>query len=73
MRHRDAIKDAWDHKSNALKVCPPIYGSSNGESSCLSLLSVACVSHELYARKIMNEDEYMTVSEKIWHPRKMYI
>ena len=31
-----------------------LYGSGNGESSGLSLLSVACVSH---AWKIMDEDE----------------
>ena len=29
-----------------------LYGSCNGESSGVSLLSVACVSHELHARKI---------------------
>ena len=33
-------------------------GSCNGESNGLSLLSVACVSHELHARKILNEDDY---------------
>ena len=35
-----------------------LYGSCNGESSCLSLLSVACVSHELHAGKILDEDDY---------------
>ena len=29
-----------------------LYGSCNGESSDLSLLSVACVNHELHALKI---------------------
>ena len=29
-----------------------LYGSGNGESSGLSLLSVACVSHELHDQKI---------------------
>ena len=32
-----------------------LYGSCNGESSGVSLLSVACVSHELHARKILDE------------------
>ena len=32
-----------------------LYGSCNGESSGISLLSVACVSHELHARKILDE------------------
>ena len=36
-----------------------IYGSCNGESSGLSLVSVACVSHELHAPNILDEyDEY---------------
>ena len=35
-----------------------LYGSCNGESSGLSLLSVACVSHELHARNILDEDNY---------------
>ena len=34
------------------------YGSCNGESSGLSLLSVSCVSHELHARKILDEYYY---------------
>ena len=34
------------------------YGSCNGEWSGLSLLSVACVSHELHAWKILDEDDY---------------
>ena len=32
-----------------------LYGSCNGKSSGISLLSVACVSHELHARKILDE------------------
>ena len=32
-----------------------LYGSCNGESSGLSLLFVAYVSHELHARKILDE------------------
>ena len=35
-----------------------LYGSYNSDSSGLSLLSVACVSHELHARKILDEDDY---------------
>ena len=35
-----------------------LYGSCNSESSSLSLLSVGCVSHELHARKILDEDDY---------------
>ena len=34
-----------------------LYGSCNGKSSGLSLLSVACVSHELHTRKILDEYE----------------
>ena len=43
------------HAATVLESADPIevlYGSCNGESSGLSLLSVACVSHELHARKI---------------------
>ena len=32
-----------------------LYGSCNGESCGVSLLSVACVSRELHARKILDE------------------
>ena len=32
-----------------------LYGSCNGESSGVSLLSVACVSHELHTGKILDE------------------
>ena len=35
-----------------------LYGSCNGESSGLSLWSIGCVSHELHARNILDEDEY---------------
>ena len=36
-----------------------LYASCNGESSDLSLLSVACVSHELHTQKILDEYEIM--------------
>ena len=32
-----------------------LYGSCNVKSSGISLLTVACVSHELHARKILDE------------------
>ena len=35
-----------------------LYSSCNGESSGLSLLSAACVSHELHVRKILDEYDY---------------
>ena len=43
------------HAATVLESADPIevlYGSCNGESSGLSLLSVACVNHELNAQKI---------------------
>ena len=43
------------HAATVLESADPIevlYGSCNGESSGLSLLSVACVNHELHTRKI---------------------
>ena len=43
------------HTATVRESADPIqvlYGSCNGESSGVSLLSVACVSHELHARKI---------------------
>ena len=35
-----------------------LYGSYNGELCGTSLLSVACVSHELHTRKILVQDDY---------------
>ena len=46
------------HAATVRESADPIevlYGSCNGESSGLSLLSVAYVSHELHARKILDE------------------
>ena len=46
------------HAATVRESADPIevlYGSCNGESSGLSLLSVACVSHELHARKILDD------------------
>ena len=43
------------HAATVLESADPIevlYGSCNGESRDLLLLSVACVNHELHARKI---------------------
>ena len=43
------------HTATVLESADPIevlYGSCNGESIGLSLLSVACVNHELHTRKI---------------------
>ena len=48
-------EEGWVHAATVRESTDPIevlYGSCNGESSGLSLLSVACVSHELHARKI---------------------
>ena len=36
-------------------------GSCNGESSGLSFSSVACVSHELHARKILDKDDEICI------------
>ena len=46
------------HAATVSESADPIevlYGSCNGESSGISLLSVACMSHELHARKILDE------------------
>ena len=48
-------EESWVHPATVRESADPIQvlcGSCNGESSGLSLLSVACVSHELHARKI---------------------
>ena len=48
-------EESWVHAATVCESADPIqvlYGSCNGESSALSLLSVACVSHELHAQKI---------------------
>ena len=45
------------HAATVCESADPIevlYGSCNGESSGVSLLSVACVSHELHTRKILD-------------------
>ena len=46
------------HAATVRESADPIkilYGSCNSELSGISLLSVACVSHELHARKILDE------------------
>ena len=46
------------HTATVRESADPIevlYCSCNGESSGVSLLSVACASHELHARKILDE------------------
>ena len=45
-----------------------LYGLCNGESSGISVLSVACVSHELHTRKIFDESYILTLL-----PRTAYI
>ena len=48
-------EESREHKATVCQSADSIqalYGSCNGESSGLSLLSVACVNHELHARKI---------------------
>ena len=48
-----AEKGRLSTRSNGRESADPIevhYGSCNGESRGLSLLSVACVNHELHAR-----------------------
>ena len=48
-------EESRQHKATVRQSADSIqvlYGSCNGESSGLSLLSVACVNHELHARKI---------------------
>ena len=54
-------EESWVHAATVRELADPIevlYSSCNGEPSGISLLSVACVSHELHARKILDEDDY---------------
>ena len=51
-------KEGCVHAATVRESIQVLYGLCNGESSglILSLLSVACVSHELHARKILDYD-----------------
>ena len=61
MALRPAEGEGSVHAATVHKSADPIqvlYSSCNGESCGISLLSVACVSHELHARKILVQDDY---------------
>ena len=50
LRHAETVHEVVD-------LIQVLYGSCNGESCGILLLSVAYVSHELHARKTLDEDD----------------